>query len=334
MAIPLIVGLGIGAVGLYKSGKAIKDNMDANDLNNSAQDIVKKAESQVELAREECQKSLTDLGQLKVDAVQVNIHGFVEIFQKIKNKDFGGEAEIGNLQLADCNEQALLEMEEKVSFLLSSGLGAGGGALSGALAAFGAYNGTMAFAAASTGTAISSLSGAAATNATLAWLGGGTLASGGMGVAGGTLALGALAAGPALLVAGWYMGAKAESKVNDALSNLAEAKRFKTDMDSAIALTDGIRDIAKKASDMLSTLRKHARRNLKLLKNIVESEGYDYSLYSKDAKVIVMKNFKIAQVLKAIIDTPILDQEGNLLGDASSNIVKMQDYIDGEFKEL
>lgn len=42
MAIPLIVGLGIGAVGLYKSGKAIKDNMDANDLNNSAQDIVKK----------------------------------------------------------------------------------------------------------------------------------------------------------------------------------------------------------------------------------------------------------------------------------------------------
>ena len=315
MAIPLIVGLGIGAVGLYKSGKAIKDNMDANDLNDSAQDIVRKAESQLELARTECQKSLTDLGQLKVDAVQVNVHNFLEIFQKIKNKDFGEDAEFGNLQLADFNEQALLEMEEKVSFLLSSGLGAGGGALSGALAAFGAYNGTMAFAAASTGTAISSLSGAAATNATLAWLGGGTLASGGMGVAGGTLALGALAAGPALLVAGWYMGAKAESKVNDALSNLAEAKRFKTDIESAIVITDGIRDVAKKALDILSTLRMHARRNLKLLKNMVESDGYDYASYTKEAKLIVMKNLKIIQVLKAIIDTPILDQEGNLLGD-------------------
>lgn len=42
---------------------------------------------------------------------------------------------------------------------------------------------------ASTGTAISSLSGAAATSAALAWLGGGSLASGGFGMAGGALVL-------------------------------------------------------------------------------------------------------------------------------------------------
>lgn len=334
MAVPLIIGLGLGAVGLYKSGKAIKDNMDANDLNSSAQSIVRYAESELEVSRDDCQKTLTDLGQLKVEAVQVNIHNFLEEFKKIKNKDDIGDAEIGNLQLSEFSEQALQEMDEKVSFLVSSGLGAGGGALSGALAAFGAYNGTMAFAAASTGTAISSLSGVAATNATLAWLGGGTLASGGMGVAGGTLALGALAAGPALLIAGWYMGAKAESKVNDALSNLAEAERFKVDIDSAILLTDGIRDVAKKASEVISTLRMHARRNLKLLKNVIDSQGVDYSIYTLENKHIVMKNYKIAQVLKALIDTAILDQEGNLLGDASSNIIKMQNYIDGDFREM
>jgi len=43
---------------------------------------------------------------------------------------------------------------------------------------------------ASTGTAISALSGVAATNAALAWLGGGTLAAGGAGMAGGSLVLG------------------------------------------------------------------------------------------------------------------------------------------------
>ncbi len=68
-----------------------------------------------------------------------------------------------------------------------------------------------------------------------------------MGVAGGTLALGALAAGPALLVAGWSWEQKQKSKVNDALSNLAEAERFKVDIDSAILLTDGIGDISKKS---------------------------------------------------------------------------------------
>lgn len=71
----------------------------------------------------------------------------------------------------------------------------------------------MAFATAGTGATISTLSGAAATNATLAWLGGGTLASGGMGIAGGMMALGALTTGPALLIAGWYMGSKAESNL-------------------------------------------------------------------------------------------------------------------------
>lgn len=334
MAVPLIIGLGLGAVGLYKSGKAIKDNMDANDLNSAAQGIVWNAESELESSRDDCQKTLTYLGELKVEAVQGNIHSFLEIFKKIRNKNEIVDTKIGDLQLSEFNEQALQEMDEKVSFLVSSGLGAGGGAISGALAAFGAYNGTMAFAAASTGTAISSLSGVAATNATLAWLGGGTLASGGMGVAGGTLALGALAAGPALLVAGWYMGAKAESKVNDALSNLAEAERFKVDIDSAILLTDGIRDVAKKASDVISKLRMHARRNLKLLKNVIDSQGVDYSIYTLENKHIVMKNLKIAQVLKALIDTAILDQDGNLLGDASSNIIKMQNYIDGDFREL
>lgn len=55
---------------------------------------------------------------------------------------------------------------------------------------------------ASTGTAISQLSGAAARNSTLAWLGGGSLASGGAGMAAGTIVLGSLNVGAALLGVG------------------------------------------------------------------------------------------------------------------------------------
>jgi hypothetical protein len=53
--------------------------------------------------------------------------------------------------------------------------------------------------AASTGTAIGSLSGAAATNAALAWLGGGTLASGGGGIAAGTAIVSAVSTGGAVI---------------------------------------------------------------------------------------------------------------------------------------
>ena len=142
----------------------------------------------------------------------------------------------------------------------------------------------MAFAAASTGKAISSLSGIAARNATLAWLGGGTLASGGMGVSGGMMALGALTAGPAFLIAGWYMGSKAESKLNNARSNYAEACKFEADANAAIALSDGIRGVAQMATGVLSELRKHSRRSLSKLEALIETQGTDYSQYDKEAK--------------------------------------------------
>lgn len=72
------------------------------------------------------------------------------------------------------------------------GGGAAGGAFGVGIATLGptaAMGVATTFGVASTGTAISSLSGAAATNAALAWLGGGTLAAGGGGMAAGQLLL-------------------------------------------------------------------------------------------------------------------------------------------------
>lgn len=70
-----------------------------------------------------------------------------------------------------------------------AGAAGAGGAAVGAGAAAATFATVAAFATASTGTAISALSGAAATSATLAWLGGGALSVGGMGMAGGVALL-------------------------------------------------------------------------------------------------------------------------------------------------
>ncbi len=80
----------------------------------------------------------------------------------------------------------------------------GGAALGGGTAlAFATSIAGMVGATAGTGTAIASLSGAAAANATLAWLGGGTLVAGGGGVAAGTTVLAGISAtGVGLLAVG------------------------------------------------------------------------------------------------------------------------------------
>lgn len=334
MPIPLILGVAAGAAALAKAGKAIYDNNQASEANDTAQSIARRAEYSLEEAREKCQEALADLGAKKADTLSNHVSDFITTFGKIKNIDFQHDGNLGNLTVTEFSNVVLKELKQDVSFVIDSGLGLGGGTMAGALTAFGAYNGTMMFAAASTGTAISSLSGVAATNATLAWLGGGSLATGGMGMAGGVLALNALAAGPGLLIAAWYMGSKATSRLNNARSNIAKAKEFAADIDKAIALTTGIEQVAHKASDIISNLRKHSRRSLENLENVIEIQGTDYSLYDEDAKMTVLKNVKIIQVLKVAIDTPILDEQGRLYGSASANLAKINSSIDDGFSKI
>ena len=78
----------------------------------------------------------------------------------------------------------------------NASLNMGFGGLVGGTTALGAWGLVSLLGSASTGTAISSLSGVAATNATLAWFGGGSLATGGAGMAGGFWVLGGIVAAP------------------------------------------------------------------------------------------------------------------------------------------
>ena len=103
-----------------------------------------------------------------------------------------------NNQIEEIKRQS--EEQETVSYKPGIGGGILVGAGTAALAPSAAMAVAMTFGTASTGTAIASLSGIAATNAALAWLGGGTLIAGGAGIAGGQALL--TMAGPV----GWVIG--------------------------------------------------------------------------------------------------------------------------------
>ncbi|UTC81667.1 hypothetical protein [Treponema denticola] len=87
------------------------------------------------------------------------------------------------------------------------------GAVAGVSTALGAWAIVGSFGTASTGTAISTLSGAAASNAILAWLGGGSIAAGGGGIAAGTMVLGGLVAIPAIAITGLFQHLQANKKI-------------------------------------------------------------------------------------------------------------------------
>jgi len=210
-------------------------------------------------------------------------------------------------------------------------LNIGKGAFAGVSTAVGTWALVGAFGSASTGTAISSLAGAAATNATLAWLGGGSLASGGLGIAGGTVVLGGLAAIPALAISAIFSHVSAGKKIKKIEETISELKKYIEDGEHILLKLEFADKYAKEmglALDkegevfvielekikkeiypnfLIYLLKKLRKVTWRMLHRIIEFN----SISKKDSERIFYI-YKIAIPLKDLMDKPIFDENGDL----------------------
>lgn len=328
MPLPLLVPIAVGAAGLLGAGKAAKAKKDTNtakDYNSRAERVVEEAEKRLESSRDKSNSTLEKLGEKKLQSLEGELEDFVSAFSKLHHVEIEDKELFLNQSVTGYRETPNSIVEE-CNFLVEGSKGLLSGAAGGALSAYGAYGGTMMLAASGTGTSISALSGVAASNATLAWLGGGTLASGGLGVAGGTMVLGTLAAGPALLVFGSVLGARATKSLNNAKSNLELSKTFESETEVACTKLEGINALARLSLNTLSAVRGRLRRANRKMLEIQEYNGLDYSDYTEDQQNSVMMAVKYAQLLKVLIDTPVLDEEGNVVEASAEkmNLIKSE----------
>lgn len=206
-----------------KSGASYITGMTARDNYKRAERIVRNAKEEfatavdvLEEKRKQCATEFEDLGRLRLSIEDAQMALFVETikpvtnveYQQIKLEKYAGDQSVPSLKNIEISAY-------QASDILKDGIHA---VSTGTLAGVGALGVATTFGVASTGTAISTLSGAAATNATLAWLGGGSLAAGGLGVAGGTAVLGGIVAVPLLLV----FASKATARSEEALTQAFE----------------------------------------------------------------------------------------------------------------
>jgi hypothetical protein len=293
MPLPLLLWGAAAALGGY----GVKKGFDANEMNKKAERIGKRAERNyqravevLEAEKEHTNRILEDLGKTKAQVFSQQIKHLVDVVRKHK---------AANSRLKDFNEAfsetVLLQIENEIETSLELSSGLGKGAVAGALAAWGAYSGVGMLAAASTGTAISSLSGVAATNATLAWLGGGSLATGGMGIAGGTAVLGGVVLGPALAVGGFIMASKAEE-------TLTQAREYEAETEIAVAKLE-------RSQVMLQLIQTNAQE----LNDAIVKMAQIYDSVKVNDNSNAQKFEKMIAVglnLKKILEVSILSQNG------------------------
>ncbi len=161
------------------------------------------------------------------------------------------------------------------------------------------------FGTASTGAAISGLSGAAASSAALAWLGGGALAAGGGGMAAGETILaltgpvGWAIGGLAALGGGLYFNGKNKKIAEEAEYKDRKIRREKNKLDKIISLGNTKKNEVEETNKILE------RYYCELLYNKV----YDYKIATEAEKKLLQILINIARTLSAMINEKLVLEE-------------------------
>lgn len=314
----------LAGYGAKKSYDAYEDNETANNYNTKARNIYDEATEKLLTSRKKTNKNFKNIGKLKASIYEETLGDFVEIFSKIKNVDFKNNLDLGIDLPKDYQEMVNLKTTViEIKDIIGGGLSALGG---GAAAGFGAYGSVGLLATASTGTAIGGLSGIAATNATLAWLGGGSIAAGGGGIALGTTILGGIAFAPILAVGGAIFAAKAEESKFNSYANFDKAEVASKEMEITTIILKEISTRIDEFRNILTPLDKIFEDYIEKMEDIVDEKN-DYSTYSDDDKKVILITVSIAQTIKNICDAPIIDEEGKVTRKSKRVIKKAKNFI-------
>ncbi len=305
--IPLILGaiaLGTAAFGAVKGAEGVGNMNEAKEIGNRAQKRHQDAVSELTADWEATNDLAKEYGEFQLDVMMNTIGGFVDFIERNIGKGKKSEKEF----LEGLDEISVQQIKEyKAAAMEAEQFFKGGTKAIGAAAAGygGAMSLTTSVGVASTGTLIGGLSGAAAWNATLAWLGGGSLAAGGGGMALGSLVLGGITVGPAVLIGGFVLAGEGEKA-------LTKAWEYNAEVNTAIAQIESAKDFIQQVKrriielmDLLQSIDNLAVIGLNELDSLPSfNKNRDASKFQEVALLI--------KALAEIMKTPVLDGEGQL----------------------
>lgn len=310
MPLPVLIGMAaLAGAGAVAGGSGMRKLRRAKSTVAERQVALDQAERLVHDQRVACEAAFRLLGGTKLATMEEALVPFHAAFQRLKNVELHvdtpeeGAPAIDQVCVVEAGRVTLSVLDTL------SGLGLAGAASLGASAGTTAAVG--AFATASTGTTISSLSGAAATNATLAWLGGGSLATGGGGVAAGTTVMAGVVAAPVMLVGGVFLHQKGRK-------SLANAEQFAADADAAAAKQREAAAILKAATghatetrELLELLEPRLARRTGWLEAVTAARA-DWNEFDRHEQERIRELVVLAMATSRLVHTPVVDEEGSL----------------------
>lgn len=314
-------------MGMFDFIPAVKNHEEASKINITANEIIERYQGALKAGRKDMLRAFEQYGAMKLEVLSTTVYDFVENFEKIKNIEFSEQnihEDMKNIKIMQADIKEMKQAAVNIKELTAGGITALG---SGALAGAAAYGSVGMFAAASTGTAISTLSGAAATNATLAWLGGGALSAGGLGVAGGAVILGSIALAPVLLVGYVVFNSKSKANLAEAKKNQLKAEKFRSEIKLAVSKMDAIIFRVGQMEYTLQKLDEYFKKYVSIVKDVIDKYGTDFSKFPEKEQKEIYLAVMFAQTTKTLLDVNILTSNGDLNHSSQSILTSAEDFL-------
>lgn len=298
MVVPLVIPIAVVVTaGVSAAGKGLADIFKARSLAQEARERHEASLAALESAQAPVHDAVSDYGIQQMEAVTETLGRFADWIERnhMAVNRLGHHAADGVVVTVP----ELPQMKSEVKLARGWIKGGIAGASAAAAAPSAALMGVSALATASTGSAIASLSGAAATNATLAWLGGGALAAGGGGMAAGAAVLNLIAAAPAVLITGITVAVIGSKQRTSATRYVAEVNVGIENINSAISLLPRVAERVVELSAVLEALVDRAGEGIDAL----EILAFDPDLHSTH----FAKALQLVRGVREVVNTPLID---------------------------
>lgn len=313
---------------------------------NSKRDEVK---DELDEAKERTSNDIERLGELKEQVYNGAISNFIKSYEVIGKVDLKPLKKDKALNYKKFKTD-YKEMKVVTTSIKEISTTVAGGAVVGATAALGAMGavGLLGIATtATTGTVIGTLSGAAASKATLAWLGGGAISAGGSGVAGGMVVLGGIALAP-VVIFGMFLGTNKGTKA------LNEAKNYSDEIDvlvekviTLIAELSQIRRGCHMMSETIISLNILLESFNKEIEKIayrlnqrpvfsrffldpIKNKVFNIDILTDKEAEIFRMSANVSKVLSEVVQMPLMNEEGAFI----SNSLEVLQESNKDYKSI
>lgn len=301
---------------------------------NEASETISQAKSRYEsnmaryAAKQEATLSImNDLGTLELKTIQ-SFKDYADLMEVLQNRPEFREHHQQEIPLPVCNMSKLREISIGAELLLNGVKGAGAGVISG-IVAHGVISASIAaLGTASTGAAISSLSGIAATKAVLAVLGGGTIAAGGGGVALGTALLGGSSFGIGILVVGIITEVHGRRLSEQADKIWEEMLRSEGQINEIVSYLDDLSTAAADFYDELQRLYDAYRVRIDYLKRLVYRYGtIEWDDFTEEEKNMLQSTTLLVDALYRMCNVTFVTQAESADSPNSVNFCGINDAL-------